>query len=444
MAGSLSFIFLCLPVLSIILLANADPSVHIHRRSPEKPSKPSGIRGQKSGILKPSSIEDASGNLPDPKGAAKATPFGFGSKVTGGGKAKPQTPRSPAELEAWLTDKVPRVIRIDKTYDFTSPTNTTTTGCKPWKSCPNGMEVQLAMNYDNWCSKEKKLPGNVPVPIEVSPLNPIKIQGQKTLVGVGKSAMIKGKGFLIYRVQNIIIQNVHITWLNPSIVWGGDAIMMDGAKDIWIDHCTFSHIGRQMIASGGMQQVEANTGITISNNLFSGKTKWSQRCSNRHYWTVLLSGADDQITMARNCIDSTSGRTPKTGGSGNPKVLLHYYNNVHTNILGETFEIGSGSKVLAEGNLFENVKIQNPSDIETQDAGHSYVPMKPEEAARCTSILGRPCVTNLLRKSSPYKFALDSQILDNFKTFPAVARANVSPASSIQREVAGQCGAGHI
>ncbi|OAV99584.1 hypothetical protein PTTG_25217 [Puccinia triticina 1-1 BBBD Race 1] len=199
-----------------------------------------------------------------------------------------------------------------------------------------------------------------------------------------------------------------------------------------------------MIASGGMQQVEANTGITISNNLFSGKTKWSQRCSNRHYWTVLLSGADDQITMARNCIDSTSGRTPKTGGSGNPKVLLHYYNNVHTNILGETFEIGSGSKVLAEGNLFENVKIQNPSDIETQDAGHSYVPMKPEEAARCTSILGRPCVTNLLRKSSPYKFALDSQILDNFKTFPAVARANVSPASSIQREVAGQCGAGHI
>ncbi|WAR56617.1 hypothetical protein PtB15_7B466 [Puccinia triticina] len=347
--------------------------------------------------MKPSSIEGASSNLPDPKITAKATPFGFGSKVTGGGKAQPQTPKNAAELEAWLTDKVPRVIRIDKIYDFTSPTNTTIKGCKPWK-CSNGMEVQVSA--------------------QVSPLNPIKIQGQKTLVGVGKSAMIKGKGFLIYRVQNIIIQNVHITWLNPSVV--SDFICAHFSRPVSPAYesskpliqlrfleAINSYIGRQMIAGGGMHQVEANTGITISNNLFSGKTKWSQRCNNRHYWTILISGADDEVTMARNCIDSTSGRAPKTGGTGNPKVSLHYYNNVHTNILGETFEIGSGSNVLAEGNIFDNVKIQNPSDIKTQDAGHS-------------------------------------QVLDNLKRFPVVAQANILPASSIQREVSGQCGAGHI
>lgn len=47
---------------------------------------------------------------------------------------------------------------------------------------------------------------------------------------------------------------------------------------VWIDHCTFSNIGRQMIVAGGTSPGEGNSGITISNNLFSGKTKWSARC----------------------------------------------------------------------------------------------------------------------------------------------------------------------
>ncbi|WAQ86748.1 hypothetical protein PtA15_7A476 [Puccinia triticina] len=340
--------------------------------------------------MKPSSIEGASSNLPDPKITAKATPFGFGSKVTGGGKAQPQTPKNAAELEAWLTDKVPRVIRIDKIYDFTSPTNTTIKG---WVN-------QILAASDDWCSKEKNLPGNVPVSAQVSPLNPIKIQGQKTLVG-----------FTCFNEPSVhkplkLIQLIH------------------QLSSLECPHYLAQSIRcRQMIAGGGMHQVEANTGITISNNLFSGKTKWSQRCNNRHYWTILISGADDEVTMARKLSSSSRtyihlnqiiqeenvnrGRAPKTGGTGNPKVSLHYYNNVHTNILGETFEIGSGSNVLAEGNIFDNVKIQNPSDIKTQDAGHS-------------------------------------QVLDNLKRFPVVAQANILPASSIQREVSGQCGAGHI
>ncbi|EFP85234.2 uncharacterized protein PGTG_11403 [Puccinia graminis f. sp. tritici CRL 75-36-700-3] len=445
MAGSLSFILLCLQVVSVVL-ANSDPSAHIHRRSPEKAPKPSGSRAPKApapGVV-PSPIRGPNGNSPDPKGTAKPVPFGFGSKVTGGGNATPQTPKDTAQLEAWLTDKVPRVILINKTYDFTSPTNTTANGCQPWKACSNGLKVQKAVNFDHWCSKEKTFASNIAVTIEASPLSPIKIGSRKTLLGVGRSAIIKGKGFLLYRVDNVIIQNIHITWLNPHIVWGGDGIMMDGAKNIWIDHCSFSYIGRQMIVTGGTTQAEANTGITISNNLFSGRTKWSARCQDRHYWTALFSGANDQITMARNCIDSTSGRSPKTGGSGNPKVLLHYYNNLHTNIIGETLEVGSGSNLLAEGNVFENVKIQDPGDLKTQDGGHSYVPLKPAEADRCKSILGRPCATNLLIQSSPYKFSVDTQAVDAFKVYPAAAQAKVLPASSIQHGVPGRCGVGYM
>lgn len=37
-------------------------------------------------------------------------------------------------------------------------------------------------------------------------------------------------------VSNVIIQNIHITELNPEYVWGGDAITLDGTDMVWIDH----------------------------------------------------------------------------------------------------------------------------------------------------------------------------------------------------------------
>ncbi|PLW58281.1 hypothetical protein PCANC_00786 [Puccinia coronata f. sp. avenae] len=477
MAPMLPFLLFCLQVVSIVLATHADGSGPVGRRSPQqKSAKPSpGAVGRTSSglsVAKTSSgppVGKASSGAPvvktsdgtpttkpaapptntpgDPSGSpqntGKPTPFGFGSRVTGGGNATPQTPKDPAQLEAWLTDQVPRVIVISKTYDFSS-TNTTTSGCRPWKSCANGFQVQEARNFDNWCSKEYKSSTNIPVSLVASSLNPIKVKSRKTLLGVGKLAVIKGKGLSIYRVENIIIQNVHITWLNPHLVWGGDAIALDGAKDIWIDHCSFSNIGRQMIVTGGSSQVEGNKGITISSNLFMGKTQWSARCQNRHYWTAFFSGPGDEITMARNCIDFTSGRSPKAGGAGNPKVLLHYYNNLHTNTIGSTFEIDQGGNVLAEGNLFENVKTQDPDDATTQFGGRSYVPFTPADASRCTSLLGRPCVANQMVRSSPYKFSLDTPAVDAFKTIPAVARAQVLPASSIKKGAAGRCGVGYI
>ncbi|KAH9447154.1 hypothetical protein Pst134EA_029198 [Puccinia striiformis f. sp. tritici] len=311
-----SVIFLCLLVSSIVLVNAAFVSTNTSTTGHEMVMEGGRMEGGK--------MEGGSTTPRNPQGNGKAVPFGFGSKATGGGKATPQTPRDTAELLAWLTDKVPRVILISKTYDFTvAARNVTAAACRPWAACSNGAQVQLARNANNWCSSEKKLPSNIQVSLHSHALDAIKVSSQKTLLGVGANAVLKGKGLALNKVQNVIIQNVHITWLNPQMVWGGDAIMFNGAKDIWIDHCTFSHIGRQMLASGGSSSAEGNAGITISNNLFSGKTKWSVKCNDKHYWNALFSGPNDSITMARNCIDSTSGRNPKTGGSGNPKVLLH-------------------------------------------------------------------------------------------------------------------------
>lgn len=46
------------------------------------------------------------------------TPSGFASGTAGGGDATPAAPRDIAELTEWLTDDTPRVILIDKLFDY--------------------------------------------------------------------------------------------------------------------------------------------------------------------------------------------------------------------------------------------------------------------------------------------------------------------------------------
>ncbi|CAE6502897.1 unnamed protein product [Rhizoctonia solani] len=45
--------------------------------------------------------------------------FGFAAGTTGGGSATPIIPSSVAELKKLLQGDTPRVIILDKTYDFT-------------------------------------------------------------------------------------------------------------------------------------------------------------------------------------------------------------------------------------------------------------------------------------------------------------------------------------
>ncbi|KNF01214.1 hypothetical protein PSTG_05571, partial [Puccinia striiformis f. sp. tritici PST-78] len=136
-----------------------------------------------------------------------------------------------------------------------------------------------------------------------------------------------------------------------------------------VEHCTFSLIGRQMIVTGRMANSEANRNVLPMNNLFNSCTNWSARCQNRHYWTVLIFGPRDTVTMANNCFNSTSGSSPKTGGAGRPWMFVHYYNNLHTNSVGETFEVASGSTFLAKGNIVKNAHFENPNDKFTDHGG---------------------------------------------------------------------------
>lgn len=79
----------------------------------------------------------------------------------------------------------------------------------------------------------------------------ISVASNKSIVGVGDSGVIRGKGLrFVYGASNIIVQNIHITEINPQYIWGGDALNFDGTDLVWIDHVKISLIGRQMVSMG--------------------------------------------------------------------------------------------------------------------------------------------------------------------------------------------------
>lgn len=78
----------------------------------------------------------------------------------------------------------------------------------------------------------------------------ITVKSNKSLIGSGSSGVIKGKGLrIVSGASNIIIQNIAITDINPKYVWGGDAITIDNADMVWIDHVTVSSPGPILFGS---------------------------------------------------------------------------------------------------------------------------------------------------------------------------------------------------
>lgn len=348
---------------------------------------------------------------------------GFAKGVTGGGSTAAVYPTTTAQLVSYLQDSSPRVIMLDREFNFLGTEGrTSATGCAPWGT---GSACQLAINANNWCDASY---AKVNVNYDNAGLKPIQVGSNKSLIGVGNKGVIRGKGLrFVSGVKNIIIQNVHITELNPQYVWGGDAITFNGCDLVWIDHVTTSLIGRQHYVAG----YEASNRITISNSKIDGTTSWSASCDGRHYWNALFLGSNDLITFKNNYIYKTSGRAPKLEGN----TLFHAVNNYWYDNSGHAFDIGKGSMVVAEGNVFQNVK----ASINSGRTGQLFGSPDSSSNAKCSSYLGHTCQVNGYG-SSPALGGSDSGFFFNFQG------KNVASASTYEaaKNVANTAGFGKI
>ncbi|KAG3109371.1 hypothetical protein C6341_g27950, partial [Phytophthora cactorum] len=173
--------------------------------------------------------------------------------TTGGGSAKPVYPTTIKELASYLSDNEPRVVVLKQRFNFINTEGSTTEkGCRPKNNLDCIAKKNGFQGQDFIQPSFSKCDGStVNVTYDKAAITPLIVGSNKTLVGEGTKGVLNGKGLMITG-SNVIVQNIHITNLNPHLVWGGDAITIRGngntaPKGIWIDHVKVSSVGRQMV-----------------------------------------------------------------------------------------------------------------------------------------------------------------------------------------------------
>lgn len=143
----------------------------------------------------------------------------------------------------------------------------------------------------------------------------IKVASNKTIVGAGTSGQIVGGGFFLGQgVHNVIIRNLTIrdsyagTWNDKDHDW--DAIQMDGAHHVWIDHNDLRNM-----ADGLIDSRKDTTYLTVSWNRLKNDNK-----AFGIGWTDHVTA---DITIHHNWFHETEQRNPSTDNVAH----AHLYNN---------------------------------------------------------------------------------------------------------------------
>jgi pectin lyase len=382
--------------------------------------------------------------------AQQAAPDGFAMGVVGGGDVAPETPASIGELKTLLCDRTdagggcvddtPRVIRLDRSFDFTGSEGAAVeTGCIV-RQCPPGMASELALDVATFCDGRAA----ARVGYDRAGRTPLLVGSNKTLIGTGRAGAIRGKGLAVKGgVHNVIIRNITIADINPQVVWGGDALTIDGADGVWVDHNVFVNIGRQMVVTG----FGAATHVTLSNNLFDGRTRYAAYCDKHHYWVMLFLGAQNTITVARNWIRDTSGRGPHAGGMRDAAVDVHLVNNYFQDVSAEgaANPLTPRSHLLMEGNFF--AAVSHPVFRHGSDIGHVFAPfatLPAGPAELCRKYLGRNCVANAQRDSGADPPALDIAAIAPFAAQDSSHLIVPMAAAEVPIRIPRDAGVGHI
>lgn len=381
---------------------------------------------------------------------------GFAAGVTGGAGGKVVRVTTPQELKDALcrsgngdicTDHEPRIIEVASTIDMTrSQGFSQAMGCHAYTECkaPLKSEVMLLVSKSEEYRCDGK-PGRKMYDYSVAGLKGMPVGSNKTLIGIGKNAGIKGKGLLIKNgVSNVIIRNIAFTDINQGLTFGGDAIALLGVDKIWIDHNYFARIAREMIVTGDGSGQPLATNVTVSNNEFDGRNEYSPDCSGKHYWGLLFAGSD-RMTFVGNWLHDLGGRWPKLHATKDSAV--HLVNNLFENSSsnGHALEYsGSKLRVLAEGNYFSNVAY--PVAAPTSDRGQLFGLYKQNTALQnaCSSAIGRICTGNVANPVPKTDYMVqDSAAINAMKPYKS-SLVKAYSASNVPETVRANAGVGKV
>ena len=226
---------------------------------------------------------------------------------------------------------------------------------------------------------------------------------QRQRPNVGANSGLIGIGLSIEHLHpaNVIVRNLHISGVTAES-GDGDAIHIQDADHIWIDHNTLSSDldhGTDYY-DGLLDATRASDNITASWNHLATHIKGS-----------LLGHDDDnaaedtghlRVTYHHNWFDRTMERNPRIR-FGDP---VHIYDNLYSNITGSDDYYGIASTqdagALVEDNVFENVVQACWSASGYADSGPGRL------VARNNQLVNSgPCETNGTVAAIPYAYTLE-------------------------------------
>lgn len=268
--------------------------------------------------------------------AIAIAPVGFGEGTTGGGTVPPTIVASWTDLQAAaLTPATPAVILLaEGTYDFRDaprsqavcpstctddPTKTLYTVLSGTQTCANALVSQMRDDRT------------------------LLLGSNKTIVGLGRGAAIGGVTLEFGSSQNLIVRNVALFDVNPTLTEAGAAFKLDAPNHLWIDHCTTKWISENFADLGAGAQ-----GATLSWMHFDGTT--SDECGGEHTLAITADGAT--ATIHHCFFDHVETHSPKALDA---PARVHAFNNLLSDNPG--YGVGSecGAQVLIEGNTFQRV-----------------------------------------------------------------------------------------
>lgn len=215
----------------------------------------------------------------------------------------------------------------------------------------------------------------------------IRIGSNTTMVGIGKSALIRGAWLDIRDADNVIVRNITFRdtydcfpqWSPTDGSQGNwnalyDAVSLRNATHVWVDHNDFADVETadegQPTYFGRLFQVhDGHLDITNASDLVS--VSWNR--FTRHDKVMLIGSSDSggtaagdrgklRVTLHHNLFEDVGQRTPRVRFG-----KVHVYNNLYEikKVAGYVYSWGVGieSQIYAENNLFQTDQQVRPDAL---------------------------------------------------------------------------------
>lgn len=228
----------------------------------------------------------------------------------------------------------------------------------------------------------------------------IEVSSDKTILGVGDKAHLKGIGFHMKNVSNVIIRNLKMTMIGGGAedIISGETTSSNTGGNYWIDHCEFYNEKPTLPASASKK------------DKYDGILDFKKRVSNitiswnyiHDHWKCSLIGfstdkdpSDKKITYHHNWFQNIKSRAPSYRAG-----TAHIYNNYYEGLTGEGVPTSEGvhsrdgACLYVEGNYFLNYaksiywyEIDSPTKAYVNESGvpNKYVNSAPNSAPPCNS-----------------------------------------------------------